>query len=668
MPTYKVTDPNTGRVVRLTGDSPPTQQELEQVFAQFQVEEQPPVDDMAARRQEALKALAGEQSPFQAGLIAVGKGMYDVGRGLGLVEPAGETERRAFQALEQEHPVATTIGEVTGQAAPFVVAGTPIGALATAPARIAAAGALGAAEGGIISSGLGGGESDVLQAAGLGGAVAATAEMVLPSIVRVGGRLIRRALGKEPTTTVIDASGRPSQELQEAMRRAGVSWDDLTAEAQRMVSAEDVADPAAVARREFLRGQGIEPTRAQVTGDVTAFQTQEELAKQSGVVRSALDLQEEQLAGRFENAVAATGGSANPSGSPVIDYVADRSIALDQSISNAYRAAREAASNQQVVRPDNLVEAMRSIAGSEQATGGLVGAVRDSLRSRGLIGGKGLQVQGRVTPEVAEQIRIDMNALYNSLSPFGREKLAVLKSALDDDVAAAVGEDVFKEARAAKAKFEGDLSRSKVNKFDRRGKEIIRDILENKINPDRFIDDVVISRGTRADDLLQIKKYLSLDNDEAGKAAWDSMRAQTMEWIRSEAIKEVGGQPAITRDRLERAIKRIGRPKLQALFSADEIKFLDDMLNVTKMREPKRKTQQGLGPSAQAVMKLEGVVKRLPLGFSDLFGGMAVDTYGNKVVIRSPSFAMPAKPSKIATSTALALPAAPAAAVTAQEQ
>ena len=33
MPTYRVTDPKTGKTVRLTGDSPPTEQELEEVFA-----------------------------------------------------------------------------------------------------------------------------------------------------------------------------------------------------------------------------------------------------------------------------------------------------------------------------------------------------------------------------------------------------------------------------------------------------------------------------------------------------------------------------------------------------------------------------------------------------------------------------------------------------------
>jgi hypothetical protein len=36
MPTFQVTDPNTGQTVRLTGDSPPSEQELEQIFATMQ--------------------------------------------------------------------------------------------------------------------------------------------------------------------------------------------------------------------------------------------------------------------------------------------------------------------------------------------------------------------------------------------------------------------------------------------------------------------------------------------------------------------------------------------------------------------------------------------------------------------------------------------------------
>lgn len=41
MPAYKVTDPATGRTVKLTGDSPPTEQELEEIFASLPSAEQP---------------------------------------------------------------------------------------------------------------------------------------------------------------------------------------------------------------------------------------------------------------------------------------------------------------------------------------------------------------------------------------------------------------------------------------------------------------------------------------------------------------------------------------------------------------------------------------------------------------------------------------------------
>ena len=86
-------------------------------------------------------------------------------------------------------------------------------------------------------------------------------------------------------------------------------------------------------------------------------------------------------------------------------------------------------------------------------------------------------------PTQAEGIRQDLNALHDSLTPFGRKKLSDFKNALDSDVSRDVGEDIFESARSMKAKFESDLSRVKVNKFDKRKVNVLRDILENKINP-----------------------------------------------------------------------------------------------------------------------------------------------------------------------------------------
>ena len=59
MPTYKITDPETGETVRLTGDSPPTEQEIEEIFAQLRPAA--PVSD--AVNAESPQALYPELAP-----------------------------------------------------------------------------------------------------------------------------------------------------------------------------------------------------------------------------------------------------------------------------------------------------------------------------------------------------------------------------------------------------------------------------------------------------------------------------------------------------------------------------------------------------------------------------------------------------------------------------
>ena len=162
---------------------------------------------------------------------------------------------------------------------------------------------------------------------------------------------------------------------------------------------------------------------------------------------------------------------------------------------------------------------MRRLAGSGQATGGLPGAVRDILKEKGVLvrsKGSGLDAVNLVDVSTAEGIRIDMNALFNTLTPFGKGKLSTFKSALDDDVAEAVGEDIFSNARSMKAKFERDLTRAKVNKFDKRKKELVRDILENKVSPDNFLEEAITRKSIRPDDVEQLKRFLSIDGDGPG--------------------------------------------------------------------------------------------------------------------------------------------------------
>lgn len=72
MPDYIVTDPNTGRTLKLTGDSPPTEQELEQIFAnQGQAVTQQPKQESFA---EAVSSIPAKSLGFSENLAAIGTG------------------------------------------------------------------------------------------------------------------------------------------------------------------------------------------------------------------------------------------------------------------------------------------------------------------------------------------------------------------------------------------------------------------------------------------------------------------------------------------------------------------------------------------------------------------------------------------------------------------
>ena len=570
---------------------------------------QAPTPDKDQALNDALRKLASEQGPIEAALISAGKTVADLGRFIS-GEEESETEKKALAMLREERPISTAVG----QAAPFIVPGLGVANIASFPTRVAAAAGLGGVEGATIASGTG---QDVFKGTGIGSLVGGGLELAFPIIGRIGSHLFRKLTGKAPVAPIVNSVGAPSAEFQKVISDAGLSFDDV------LKATGDVAeDTTQIARRSFLEQNGLIPTRAQVTGGATDFQTQQELAKTTGRVRSILEGQEEVLAHRFENAITQTGGTANPSNSPVFDFVGDKAIDLDSAITDAYKVAKEVAGDEKLVKPTNLIGKIRDVAGSDSATGGLASATRDILKEKGLVSGKGLKSNARVSATQAEGVRQDLNALYDSLTPFGRKKLSDFKNALDSDVSRDVGEDIFEGARSMKAKFESDLARVKVNKFDKRKVNVLRDILENKINPERFLEDAVLARKVRASDLEQVKRYLLLDNNPAGVAAWNDLRAEAMQKISIDALPEVAGQKALSRAQLEKTVARFGRDKLRVLFDKEERDFISSMVKISKLREPVRMTQQGRGPSAQAVERVAKAMERLPL-VADSFRGAA---------------------------------------------
>jgi hypothetical protein len=144
MPTYKVTDPKTGKVMRLTGDSPPTQQELEEIFSQFEVKPERSFGEKAGGVVDAgLAMLSGAAAEPISGLygLATLASTFDPERAARSQQQAAETLTTKPGALGQEYmqdvanlPIIKQAGEIMqsgaqqlGDAA-YNVTGSPLAA------------------------------------------------------------------------------------------------------------------------------------------------------------------------------------------------------------------------------------------------------------------------------------------------------------------------------------------------------------------------------------------------------------------------------------------------------------------------------------------------------------------------------------------------------------
>lgn len=622
-----------------------------------------------AERQRQLASLPPERraflesiSPVEAGLIGMGKGFKTIGRAVGLADQATEFEKQSFEELKAQQPAATTTGEVLGEAAPFVAPGLGIAAIPARAGQIAATAALGATEAGLIAKGEERDVGEQFKAAGIGATVAGALEVAIPVIGRIGGKVIRKALGRAPKGAVIDAAGKPSKELVDALAEQGQTFDDVVREAQGELRKKAV-EPREAARKAFLKSQGLDPTRAQVTRNAADFQSQQEAAKTSSRVRDALEKQEAILTSRFDNAVLETGGTSASPTVGVVDALTEKATKLDQEIGDLYSAAREIAPGEKNIKFNNLTKQLKSLAPADRRSGGNISAIVGDMQSKGILDKK-MNVIGKVDVETAEDLRKLTNELYDPQNPFGNMLLRQVKDKLDDDVLKASGKDFFQQGRKAKAAFEKELSRAKISKFDSRKANLVRDVLENKIDPDQLTDKVVFGKAWRDTDLKQLKDYIS--TDEAGKAAFNDMRAEVMQKIKDKAFigpADEAGFQALSRDKLQRAINSIGDKKLKVLFTPQENKFLKDMMQIAKLREPVRGTALGRGPSAQAIGRLESAIRENPI-LRTLLDSVSFDVQG-RAVLRSKPTAITQPVQRLPITPAIA-PAAVAA--TQQEQ
>jgi hypothetical protein len=207
-----------------------------------------------------------------------------------------------------------------------------------------------------------------------------------------------------------------------------------------------------------------------------------------------------------------------------------------------------------------------------------------------------------------------------------------VKEALDDDVANALGKDAYQTARNAYQEFRRGLDPEQLSKFSRNQRSLIRDLLEERIPAERVFERVVASKGYTAKDLRALKNYIvgrKGSINSAGASAWKDLKAETIAYIRNNAfggsLNELGVE-SLSRSKLANLLERIGRDKLKIIFNPEELKFLDDMLALSRLIEPLGGKMAGSGVSGQAVQQLERTIRglggRLSQGLVDMAGSV----------------------------------------------
>lgn len=503
--------------------------------------------------------------------------------------------------------------------------------------------------------------TDILQGLGLIAAFtpAAKAAAAVPAVAgqfigrpvasKLGVSALAQAGGAAATETVIqgiqEAAGGEFNEGEIALAAGlagslelGIPAARNLLQKARELKAQGVETAEEATRRGLFEARGFQPTRPQVTQKPAEFQTQQELQKGGGAVREVLDIQEQRFAEAFEQQARDTGGNVITSGSTPIDEIVGRSIELDQKIGELYTQARAAAPTEKNITLGQLVETLNKTKGFETKSGGVPSAVRSILKDKGI----GLTKPKTVTEarlrdvsvETAEDIRQQLNQMFPDSNTTGKNIIRKLKNSLDNDVFQEVGEDLFSQARAAKADFEKGLTRAGISKFDLRKANLVRDVLENKINPDTFISDVIFSKRWRSDDINQLKSFLN--QTDSGIQAFNDIKAQTLDFIRTKMFSEKG---ELIPASLGRELNKIGNEKLKTIFNSQELRFLKDMREIARLRTPPRAEALGKGPSAQAIREVKA---RFPI-FGPIFDSLS-NFKKSRLILRLPKQAKKIKP------------------------
>lgn len=541
--TYKVTDPNTGRTIRLTGDSPPTEQELQEIFSQFEVKREPSFGERVGGAFDAAATMAtGAIAQPVSGVVGLAN--------LALTRDPASAAARVQQVQDQLTYQPSELGQEYLQNIANAPAIRQIGEVAQGAADYA-----------------GRKTFDIT-----GSPVAASIAQGLPEAAGF-------ALGAR-------ASMPQSGNFVRAMDVTDGELVPVQAASPRNLSAAQVQD--ATVRNALAQElpAPIQLTRGQATRDFAQQQFEREVAKQPELgapIRQRYLEQNNALLQNFDAFIDETGAQATDlrsTGLKVDKAIRDRAARDKSAIRKAYNIARQKGETSDPVSMQPLADFLnQNRAGRSSAP--IIKTIADELEVQGVGTGRlddGTLMVGDITLNQAEEIRKAINRFTKDNDPNDIRIAAELKNIIDEQTKDAGGE-FYQQSRALRKRY--------ADNYERIG--IIKNIIGNKRgSSDRAIAvEDVFSRSIlngSLDDVRQLRRILQTEGPN-GKSAWQELQGATVNYIKDQAtrssVPDSSGNQIVSAAGLDRAIKSLDKTgKLEFLFGkrgANQMRLLNDV-------------------------------------------------------------------------------------------
>jgi hypothetical protein len=444
---------------------------------------------------------------------------------------------------------------------------------------------------------------------GTGAVVGGLAVPVLERVAQVAANAFNRGGNQVVSLAKRDPINIQVTLAESIKRDTGVDWnalpkslqDTLTKQAAESLKTTGKLPTAAASRAVDFQQSGIEPLRPWLTRDPIQYSEMMNLrGTDAGIpIQQRIAAANQKLIEGMNGAAPAVPGTTLQRGEQVISDLAGKDAAKNKAVGAAYDAYRAQVGRDLEVPINKYAGELVGL--SEDFGQAFPAAIRTRMEKVGMFGGDKMKT---VTLNDAEDWLKAMNRVPSNAPDAIAAKTAVrdVIARMQADLAGTSG--VADDAAAAAAAARGAAS----ERFRWQDSvPLVKDIINGKAEPDRLIEQTIMSRSASTKDI----KNLMMSLDEPSRAA---IRAEVVDSIKAKALGGAADDMGtVSQAAFKRQLDALPREKLEALLgnSANDLYRLQRVASYIQSRPPGEAVNES--KSANILLGQLARMKNLPV-------------------------------------------------------